>query len=1217
MYDTLALEYKEFLAQKIALGENELEAQKLDLQAEPKSRLVLSPGDSTIDSPFTKPAYLVEVQAKTGAKPNTTEQVINAVRQELGFEPVSLPQDYALSQVRETGQQVAQDTVRELHAATEQYMQAVKARKEAEVAASSGKIDKYQQKLDAATENYTGLQQQQEAAAKVDNTELLEKLTAQIAQQQPKINQLKTQLGKAKLDLNGKEFRLAKEQRSLKGTLEEVSALIEQFPVGQPVRLMDKDTKNYLYGVVAGVEQKNRANNPAAPGNWKLKLLVVDGVRSLSVRLDSLVKGGKQALERVEAASSFLDIKQESSIYELFDQRQTEAKEKRYLVSGQVLASQLTGKFAQVTDNQGKIHPVYLLRRGFDPAVDMDLKPVMLKDASQIKQFLFDNTERLGIAQTPDENLSVIADISRANAGGIILKTAKATAEGGIYFKDEGLRELVGDFTSKTESVREGNTTKSQSLMIASVRVDKTDEVLNYLCNKWGLGAASHKDVARVMTKQVLPNWEPCSEINPDATRLPVTRAAGRVVVGDLPRTLATASIPQIDSSPGFVEASIVGEESLSNSSSNAISNRKESVRSDHRMTTAQAIANASTTFAAPTPAAIAPPKLEPVELIKQVLEANQLEGAAEKNVAKLLHQSGLAAEILKSEDFHLKVENEPYTPLSIERQGKELYLTHFLADTYGELFIDSEMVFNVSTSGQLTLTQTATHNPFTGGESRSLDREFGKLFSKNLLDQGFAAAALITYQTQAQSQLKSTTSVVDDRASQPLQSMPSLTDDRTSQPATSTPPTASDRTSQKLVSILPVVSSSKQQPAASQPPTLSNYTKLASSSPSTTNTKTNSKSSSSSKSASASPTTVTSSQPKEKERVDTHQQLSLFDTEPKPSASVKQLSTTSRSKEKPLETTSTNTKCFPQPQSISSPDVDRANDQRQEAITKQKQVTDTEAQSTCFEPMQVFQQLVDRVDRRTGDFLTNLQTTSPSLDTLRQWYKAARELGKSQKYLERITEVAGVFKQKQVLPEKASAAMQQDLHANHERSQIIAELNRLGNRDFLLLQQSISDYLNTAPTLPPNQAIVQSTQAQITQIVSQRENLFKEYSRLNNTINNAGNGLLRSFNREYKQAIAAAEKILNQISTVLTQQEQKERQIIHWGKLAQAYQVWENDPKTQEVQKIAQVLELPQMREKLIGIQATEQLEQSHLERLSYTQQAQEQSLQQRGQSL
>lgn len=79
LYDTLTTEYKEFLTQKIALGENELEAQKLDLQAQPVSRLVLNPGTPETNSPFTKPAYLVEVLAKTGAKPNTTLQVVNAI----------------------------------------------------------------------------------------------------------------------------------------------------------------------------------------------------------------------------------------------------------------------------------------------------------------------------------------------------------------------------------------------------------------------------------------------------------------------------------------------------------------------------------------------------------------------------------------------------------------------------------------------------------------------------------------------------------------------------------------------------------------------------------------------------------------------------------------------------------------------------------------------------------------------------------------------------------------------------------------------------------------------------------------------------------------------------------------------------------------------------------------------------------------------------------
>jgi hypothetical protein len=118
----------------------------------------------------------------------------------------------------------------------------------------------------------------------------------------------------------------------------------------------------------------------------------------------------------------------------------------------------------------------------------MNIKPVMLKGAEQIKQF-FDRTQKVGLVKTEDENLTVIADIKPSNIGGIIIKTPKATAEGGIYFKNEGLLQLTGDFTSKTESVREGNKTKSLGVMTVTVSADKTDEVLAYLGSKWGLGA--------------------------------------------------------------------------------------------------------------------------------------------------------------------------------------------------------------------------------------------------------------------------------------------------------------------------------------------------------------------------------------------------------------------------------------------------------------------------------------------------------------------------------------------------------------------------------------------------------------------------------------------------------------------------------------------------------------------------------------------------------
>ena len=523
LYETLTSDYKELLTQKIALGENELEAQKLDLQAEPVSRLVLSPGKPEVDSPFTKPAYLVEVKAKTGAKPNTTEQVINAVRRELGFERVADKSDGALFEVREKGEELATQLVEQLSGSVGEYLASQKAVSEVGIVAAAEKVEKFQQRLNAALGEQNTLQQHLKAAIASGDVDKVGFLNAQAEELSPKIDKLQTQTGKAKLDLNGKSFQQEKEQRSIKETLADTSELLQQIPIGQPVRWVDHKTKNYLFGIVAAVEQKSKANNPAAPINWKVKLLVVDGVRSLSIGLKNLSKGGNQSLEPLETADSFVNLKSEKSVYDLFDEKQSESKEKRYLVTGQVLATELTGKFAQVSDNLGQVHPVYLLRRGFDPAIDMNIKPVMLKGAEQIKQF-FDRTQKVGLVKTEDENLTVIADIKPSNIGGIVIKTAKATAEGGIYFKNEGLLKLTGDFTSKTESIKEGDKTKSKGVMTVTVSADKTDEVLAYLGAKWGLGAATHKGVARELLGQVLPSWEPCNEINPDVERVLVTR---------------------------------------------------------------------------------------------------------------------------------------------------------------------------------------------------------------------------------------------------------------------------------------------------------------------------------------------------------------------------------------------------------------------------------------------------------------------------------------------------------------------------------------------------------------------------------------------------------------------------------------------------------------------------------------------------------------------
>lgn len=127
-----------------------------------------------------------------------------------------------------------------------------------------------------------------------------------------------------------------------------------------------------------------------------------------------------------------------------------------------------------------------------------------------------------------------------------------------------------------------------------------------------------------------------------------------------------------------------------------------------------------------------------------RILPSGEQFGKAEKTIAKYLDQTELATAIFNvpepEHEFHLRVENEPYLPLVIERHDDRLYFTHY-REIESDLVLDGEMVFEVANTGHLKLCETAVQNPFTGWESRRLDKGFGAVFAQNIMAQGFVEA--------------------------------------------------------------------------------------------------------------------------------------------------------------------------------------------------------------------------------------------------------------------------------------------------------------------------------------------------------------------------------------------------------------------------------------------------------------------------------------------
>lgn len=142
------------------------------------------------------------------------------------------------------------------------------------------------------------------------------------------------------------------------------------------------------------------------------------------------------------------------------------------------------------------------------------------------------------------------------------------------------------------------------------------------------------------------------------------------------------------------------------------------------------------------------PPMKKPVTAgysLTKVKPPHQQPDRAEALVAEFLHSLDLTDKDLTG-DFYRKIDNPPYIPLTIEKQGTRIMFTHWIKwpsddDPHADMVIDSDMVFRLY-GGKLTLQETAVRGPL--GEVRQGeggDREFATLFAENILASGYAEA--------------------------------------------------------------------------------------------------------------------------------------------------------------------------------------------------------------------------------------------------------------------------------------------------------------------------------------------------------------------------------------------------------------------------------------------------------------------------------------------
>lgn len=226
------------------------------------------------------------------------------------------------------------------------------------------------------------------------------------------------------------------------------------------------------YGVLQKITRKKGVKMPMARGSWLAHFDVADGMREITFPFSKLVFSDGSI---IPASGAFVDRANydditRKPIMELFDEGQSTSREKRTIVTGNLLAGFSKvgrGQITNFTDHEGRIQQGVLMPRSFDLKTFSETQPVELT-VDMLARFF--SRAPQGIVETSDGLVTI-----RAAGDRFLIQTPRSKAEGGKYYLDDSLREIVGDFVSTSSSMR-AFATAEQMRAVAAVLRDKFEQ---------------------------------------------------------------------------------------------------------------------------------------------------------------------------------------------------------------------------------------------------------------------------------------------------------------------------------------------------------------------------------------------------------------------------------------------------------------------------------------------------------------------------------------------------------------------------------------------------------------------------------------------------------------------------------------------------------------------------------------------------------------------
>ena len=233
-----------------------------------------------------------------------------------------------------------------------------------------------------------------------------------------------------------------------------IRSVIDNYPIGTAVSVKNNNGV-FVYGVVTNIESKGKTKNPVAGSDWKMTLALANGdAKSITVSFSQI--GTTYTLARQDYDIQWLNPETLQSeripLIDLFDKGATVRREKRWMVTGNILAGYAAvdnmGQILTYTKEDGTTGQGILMPRTFDFEKQQKNAPVKLNSVAKVMAFF----DKFGINSEVSTDNGLLK-IKRVGPERYRVTVPSSKREGGSYFLDKDLIERTGQFVKSGPSM--------------------------------------------------------------------------------------------------------------------------------------------------------------------------------------------------------------------------------------------------------------------------------------------------------------------------------------------------------------------------------------------------------------------------------------------------------------------------------------------------------------------------------------------------------------------------------------------------------------------------------------------------------------------------------------------------------------------------------------------------------------------------------------------